>query len=27
VALFARVFQGEHGLAIPHEYLIATGVK
>jgi ubiquinone/menaquinone biosynthesis C-methylase UbiE len=27
VALFARDFQGEHGLAIPHDYLIATGVK
>ena len=27
VALFARDFQGEHGLAVPHDYLIASGVK
>ena len=27
VALFARDFQGEHGLSIPHDYLIATGIK
>jgi ubiquinone/menaquinone biosynthesis C-methylase UbiE len=27
VALFARDFQGENGLAIPHDYLIATGIK
>jgi len=27
VALFARDFQGENGLAIPHDYLIATGSK
>jgi enediyne biosynthesis protein CalE5 len=27
VALFARDFQGENGLAIPHDYLLATGIK
>jgi SAM-dependent methyltransferase len=27
VALFAREFHGENGLAIPHDYLIATGIK
>jgi ubiquinone/menaquinone biosynthesis C-methylase UbiE len=27
VALFARDFQGENGLAIPHDYLIAAGIK
>jgi ubiquinone/menaquinone biosynthesis C-methylase UbiE len=27
VAPFARDFQGEHGLAIPHDFLMATGVK
>jgi len=27
IALFARDFQGENGLAIPHDYLIATGIK
>ena len=27
VARFARDFQSDHGLVIPHEYLLAVGVK